>query len=47
MPSQPSHFIQLKVTKDALIDGWHVSKIYKHMFNYESSHMNKSQASLI
>jgi len=46
MPRPFSHFIQLKVTKDALINGRHVSKNYKHMFNYESSHMNKSQLSL-
>jgi hypothetical protein len=43
MPYQPSCFTQLKATKDALIDGSHVSKTYKHMLNYESSHMNKSQ----
>jgi len=24
----------------------HVSKIYKHMFNYESLHMNKNQPNL-
>ncbi len=37
---------QLKVTKDTLIDRWHVLKIYKHMFNYESLHMSESQPSL-
>jgi hypothetical protein len=43
---QPSHLTQLRVTKDALIDAWHVSKIYKHVFNYESSHTSKNQPSL-
>jgi hypothetical protein len=47
MPRQPNHFIKLKVTKNALIDEWHVSKIYKHMFNYESPHMNKSELNLV
>jgi hypothetical protein len=43
MPYQPSCFTQLKVTKDTLIDGSHVLKIYKHILDYESSHMSKSQ----
>jgi len=43
MPYQPSCFIQLKATKNAFIDGSHVSKIYKHILKYESSHMSKSQ----
>jgi hypothetical protein len=47
MPCQPSCFIQLRVTKATLIDGWHVSKIYKHMFNYESLHMSKNQHNLV
>jgi hypothetical protein len=46
MPCQPSRFPQVRVTKDARIDEWHVSKIYKHMFDYESSHMSKNQPSL-
>jgi hypothetical protein len=46
MPCQPNRYIQLKVTKNVLIVGSHVLKIYKHMFNYESSHMSKSQLNL-
>jgi hypothetical protein len=34
MSSQFSHFIQLSVTKDTLMDGWHASKIYKHVLNH-------------
>jgi len=41
MPSQFNHFIQLSVTKDALMDGWHVLKIYKHVM-----YMTKSQPNL-
>jgi hypothetical protein len=33
MPCQPNDFTQLGVTKDVLINGWHVSKIYEHMFS--------------
>jgi hypothetical protein len=40
MPCQPTCFTQLKVTKDVLIDEWHVLKIDKHTFNYEFSHIN-------
>jgi hypothetical protein len=46
MPCQPSHSTQLKAIKNTLKNGWHVLKIYKHMFNYESSQMNKSQPNL-
>jgi hypothetical protein len=42
MPFQFNHFIQLNVTKDALMDGWHMSKIYKHI----TLHMTKSQPNL-
>jgi len=44
MSFQLSDFIQPSVTKDVLMDGWHVSKIYKHIINY--LHMTKNQPSL-
>jgi hypothetical protein len=34
MPFQFSCFIQLNVTKNALMDGRHVSKIYKHVTSH-------------
>jgi hypothetical protein len=44
IPFQLNRFIQLSVIKDALMDGWHVLKIYKHVI--KSLHMIKNQPNL-
>jgi hypothetical protein len=34
MSSQLNHFIQLNVIKGALMNGCHVSKVYKHVMSH-------------
>jgi hypothetical protein len=44
MPSQFNRFIQLSVTKDALMDGWHMTKSQPNLTHVAS--IAKSQLSL-